>query len=116
LRAENYAETSMLPFNLNSVQIYAGTFPHLLAVLSDVQRNAISTIRIYYMEVYRMQSYAMCVSRSHLAYLVAQLGGLKGVIVEGWKTWMSQEYMQDMLKGVKLCVEDHVQVEFEILD
>jgi hypothetical protein len=64
-----YAETNILPFKLNSVYIFSDTFHHLATALSDQQRNAISTIRIYF--------YVDRLPRSDLAYMLAQLCGLK---------------------------------------
>jgi hypothetical protein len=104
-----YQETHILPFKLNSVHIFTSTFSHLAAVLSDAQRNAISIARVHYFERKR--------SWHRDCLLLAQLGGLKRVVVEvSEKQWMSQEMLQAMLEEAKSCVEGRdVKVEFEIM-
>jgi hypothetical protein len=103
-----YQETHILPFKLNSVHISTSTFSHLAVVLSDAQRNAVSTARVHYFEGKR--------SWHRGCLLLAQLGGLKRVVVEvSEKEWMSQEMLQAMLEA-KRCVEGRdVKVDFEIM-
>ena len=99
-----------LPFKLNAVHIFPDTFFHLTTVLSEAQRNAISTIRIYYPGIHYHLSLG-------LSQRLAQLGGLKRVVVEGERAWISQEEMQNIVETVKHCIGDRiVQVEFEVID
>jgi hypothetical protein len=105
-----YTETNILPFRLNAVHVSSDTISHLVTVLSEAQRNAIFTLRTNYVEIQYLRS-------ANFLPLLAQLGSLKRVIVEGWKAWMPQEEMQRLLEKVKQHIGHHlVQVELEITD
>jgi translation elongation factor EF-Tu-like GTPase len=104
-----YEETNILPFKLNSVDVSYSIFSHVKAVLSDAQRNAISIVRI--------SDYDATESLHRQRLVLAQLGGLKRVIVEvSEKECMSEDMLQALLDEVKSCVEGRdLKVEVEIM-